>query len=252
MVRSGSWCVFLLLLSIHRFSVVSSASWSPGAFTTSTTSLLFSTPTQQPHPAPPFENRKEQGVVVDPETSIGNLHHLIRDNQKTSAIASSSARKSHWNAVACVALANFVVYTFRPYDYISWQVRPGRFPVNRATALVLLCPVASGAFVGIIRVIYNNFLFSLSRSQMRFPRACWELSILVVSKLAGDSPTLCLLLALMTGSTALTDIFIWSPLFASFATFQTCSGGWFSGRPYHCVSDYTMGFGRLLVRFYNE
>jgi hypothetical protein len=111
----------LLLLSIHGFFVVRSAPSPSGAFTMGTSPFNTNT---QPHPLPPLENHHEHGIVVDPATTVsGSLHHSIRDHQKSSTIA-SSARKSHWNAVAWVALANFVVYTFRPYDYISWQVRP--------------------------------------------------------------------------------------------------------------------------------
>ena len=35
---------------------------------------------------------------------------------------------------------------------------------------------------------------------------------------------------------------------ATFAEFQTCRGGWFTGKPYVCVSDYTKGIGRIIVR----
>ena len=48
--------------------------------------------------------------------------------------------------------------------------------------------------------------------------------------------------------TALIDIFIWSPSFAMFAKFETCTGGGFISRqPRVCTSDYIKGIGRLLV-----
>jgi hypothetical protein len=52
----------------------------------------------------------------------------------------------------------------------------------------------------------------------------------------------------MTAATAMADIFLWGPLFATFASFETCSGGgWFSGKQRTCVSDYSKGLGRLVV-----
>jgi hypothetical protein len=48
--------------------------------------------------------------------------------------------------------------------------------------------------------------------------------------------------------TALIDIFVWAPSFALFARFETCTGGGFmSGRPRACTSDYVKGIGRLFV-----
>lgn len=83
--------------------------------------------------------------------------------------------------------------------------------------------------------------------QMRLPRIWWEMCIWIVSRSASNSPrTFLLLLSIMTGSTALLDIFVWGPFFATFASFAQCSGGWF-GKPRSCVSDYTNGIGRLVV-----
>lgn len=70
-----------------------------------------------------------------------------------------------------------------------------------------------------------------------------------------DSPLSYLLLSLMLGCTALIDIFFWGPIFGFAASFgnKDCSGGWFSRRPYVCVSnpslDYIKGYGRLFVTF---
>ena len=93
------------------------------------------------------------------------------------------------------------------------------------------------------------YLLLLVKYKMRIPRACWELSILFVAKSASVSPTLLLLLSIMTATTAITDIFVWAPLFASFSSFETCTGGWFTGKPHQCVSDYSKGFSRLFVSF---
>ena len=84
---------------------------------------------------------------------------------------------------------------------------------------------------------------------MRLPRICWECCMWIVAQAAKDSPsTFLLLLSLMTASTALIDIFLWGPIFATFASFETCTGGgWFSTEPRRCVTDYEKGFGRLVV-----
>lgn len=77
---------------------------------------------------------------------------------------------------------------------------------------------------------------------------------MMVAKLAMQESSVAatfLLLALMTFTTALTDIFVYAPAFAMFASFETCnaSGGWFTGKPYkyECFKDYSKGVGRLLV-----
>jgi hypothetical protein len=52
----------------------------------------------------------------------------------------------------------------------------------------------------------------------------------------------------MTISTAFIDIFVWAPMFAFLANFETCSGGGiFSRQPRVCTSDYMKGIGRLFV-----
>lgn len=87
--------------------------------------------------------------------------------------------------------------------------------------------------------------------QARLPRCMWEGYIALCGNYAASnwrqSQTVLVLLAIMTGTTALIDIFIWAPLFAAFAEFKTCEGGWFTGSPRVCYSDYTKGVGRLFV-----
>jgi hypothetical protein len=93
-------------------------------------------------------------------------------------------------------------------------------------------------------------VFSLhSPSQARMPRVLWEICIATVATSANASnPSVCLLLCLMMIPTALIDIFVWAPSFALFARFETCTGGGFmSGRPRVCNSDYVKGLGRLFV-----
>jgi hypothetical protein len=42
-------------------------------------------------------------------------------------------------------------------------------------------------------------------------------------------------------------------LFATFASFETCTGGgWFSRTPRICVSDYSKGLGRLVVHVFGS
>jgi len=95
--------------------------------------------------------------------------------------------------------------------------------------------------------------------QARVPRVLWELSIALIASLSSShvggkypsrrpDPTLHLLLSILTGSTALVDAFVWAPVFAIAADFQTCTGGGlFSTRPRVCRADYVKGIGRLLV-----
>mmetsp|Transcript_516 Transcript_516/g.755 ORF Transcript_516/g.755 Transcript_516/m.755 type:complete len:137 (-) Transcript_516:747-1157(-) len=84
----------------------------------------------------------------------------------------------------------------------------------------------------------------------------WELAIATVATVASpqagrgrhSSPATYLLLSLMTAPTSIVDIFWWSPLFAYFASFTTCTGGgWFDRSQRICQHDYVKGLGRLLV-----
>lgn len=89
--------------------------------------------------------------------------------------------------------------------------------------------------------------------EMRLPRVIWEIAIGVVAVSANTEnaiPAIYILLAIMTGSTAMTDLFFWAPLFAGMASFENCTGGgWFSRRPRICRNDYSTGLGRLFVSY---
>lgn len=83
----------------------------------------------------------------------------------------------------------------------------------------------------------------------RLPRILWELSAVTIAKASSQtvSPPLCLMLFIMMITTSLVDIFIWTPVFAAFASFESCSGGgWFQNDQQVCHPDYVKGFGRLL------
>jgi hypothetical protein len=136
-------------------------------------------------------------------------------------------RDLHLRLTAAVASANVFINTVRPDPAVSWQ--------------------------------------------MRLPRICWEACIWTVARAAlmqqhqqqqeegvlgtgggggsSSSGILFLLLAWMLAGTAVIDIFLWGPLFATLASFETCrGGGWFSNQPRICVRDYAKGIGRLVVR----
>mmetsp|Transcript_4871 Transcript_4871/g.5841 ORF Transcript_4871/g.5841 Transcript_4871/m.5841 type:complete len:271 (-) Transcript_4871:819-1631(-) len=113
-------------------------------------------------------------------------------------------------------------------------------------------------FEGVVFVAFLNILLNTMRPdediswQMRFPRFCWELSVALVASCTNHqkrtAPAVYLLLSLMTGSTALVDVFVWAPIFAYTASFETCTGGGlFSRQPKVCYPDYAKGFGRLIV-----
>lgn len=53
----------------------------------------------------------------------------------------------------------------------------------------------------------------------------------------------------MLGITALIDIFWWAPFFSLWAGIdnQDCTGGWFTGQPRICQTNYVKSYGRLFV-----
>lgn len=78
----------------------------------------------------------------------------------------------------------------------------------------------------------------------------WELVLFSIASGAGKTntpPATYILLALVTSMTAVIDIFIWAPFFGAIAKFETCSGGWWTGRPHTCQTDYIKGMGRIMV-----
>jgi hypothetical protein len=115
-------------------------------------------------------------------------------------------------------------------------------------------------FQAVIFVATANVLINALRPDpyilwpMRLPRILWELSVMAVAKAASQSvsPSCYLMLALMMITTSLVDIFIWAPVFAAFASFESCTGGegwlWFQqDDPVVCHTDYIQGHGRVLV-----
>jgi hypothetical protein len=67
------------------------------------------------------------------------------------------------------------------------------------------------------------------------------------SSVLSMSPSRFLLLAFMLITTALTDIFVWAPIFAAMINFKTCTGGWLTGEPHRCRVDLSKGYGRTFV-----
>jgi hypothetical protein len=65
--------------------------------------------------------------------------------------------------------------------------------------------------------------------------------------LLSASPSRYLLLAIMLIATALTDIFVWAPVFAAAISFHSCTGGWLTGEPRRCQVDLAKGYGRAIV-----
>eukprot|EP00980_Cylindrotheca_fusiformis_P008101 scaffold1727_cov133-Cylindrotheca_fusiformis.AAC.4 len=83
---------------------------------------------------------------------------------------------------------------------------------------------------------------------MRLPRIFWEMciGIIALSARCGEGSILLLLLSLMTGPTALIDIFVWGPIFGATASFQRCRVGYLRG-PRVCVPDFLKGAGRIMA-----
>lgn len=129
---------------------------------------------------------------------------------------------------------------------VNYQPPPGN---------VFLETAERTSYVSVVCVAAANLCLNLLRSdpsipwQMKVPRVLWEIAIMILAMTATDTatalPAIYILLAFVLASTAVVDIFVWAPLFASFANFETCQGGIFSRRV--CRSDYTKGIGRLVV-----
>jgi hypothetical protein len=111
----------------------------------------------------------------------------------------------------------------------------------------------------VILVAFANIIWNTLRPDeiiswpMRLPRLLWEMTIVVVAKIASHEsasilPSMVhLLLSILLGSTALVDLFFWAPVFGFLTSFETCHGGLF--QPRQCQSDYFKGLGRLIVIF---
>mmetsp|Transcript_62407 Transcript_62407/g.92705 ORF Transcript_62407/g.92705 Transcript_62407/m.92705 type:complete len:244 (-) Transcript_62407:711-1442(-) len=112
-------------------------------------------------------------------------------------------------------------------------------------------------FYTVVFLSLANILFNILRPdpaifwQARVPRVLWEFCIGTLALLSSSSdttPASYFLLVIITGATALIDIFFWAPVFAFSADFEECTGGgWFSQKPKVCRSDYIRGVGRLTV-----
>ncbi|CAB9503741.1 expressed unknown protein [Seminavis robusta] len=120
-----------------------------------------------------------------------------------------------------------------------------------------------GFLNGVVLVSATNLLINVLRPdeaimwQFKVPRILWEICLMftaTICKVPASTPSntsslVYLTLSTMLWTTALTDIFLWAPLFAFWSGMdnEDCSGGWFTGRPYVCVKNPEKGYGRLLV-----
>ena len=138
-------------------------------------------------------------------------------------------------------------------DILSHE-NPGRYPSDLSPGNLYLRTHQRTSFDAVSYVAAANLIINVLRPdptisiQMRVPRLIWEMTIMVLAKTATITtvPAVYLLLAFILGSTAVVDLFVWAPLFATFASFETCEGiGFF--QPRKCRSDYTKGVGRMLV-----
>lgn len=99
--------------------------------------------------------------------------------------------------------------------------------------------------VSLINVLLNTFRTDdWIPIGLRMPRLLWEITIFLVATIANEAqqqaPGLYLLLFMLLVSTAMTDLFFWAPLFATFHSFgpsQKCSGGW--TRPRICREEHS-------------
>lgn len=140
-------------------------------------------------------------------------------------------------------------------EVISLESSP-RYPPDLPHGNLYLETRERTSFDAVSFVAAANFIINIMRPdstisiQMRVPRLIWEITIMVLAKTATITtvPAIYLLLAFILGSTAVVDLFVWAPLFATFASFETCEGNGFF-QPRKCRSDYTKGVGRMLVVF---
>lgn len=111
------------------------------------------------------------------------------------------------------------------------------------------------SFNSVVLVAAANLVINIFRPDpfvswhMKVPRILWEIAIMVVAMSATDTalPAMYILLAIVLASTAMVDLFFWAPLYATFSSFESCEGGFFSKRV--CRSDYTKGISRMVVVF---
>jgi hypothetical protein len=140
-------------------------------------------------------------------------------------------------------------------EVVSLESSP-RYPPDLSHGNLYLKTQERTSFDAVSFVAAANLIINAMRPdptismQMRVPRLIWEMTILVLAKTATITtvPAIYLVLAFILGSTAVVDLFVWAPLFATFASFETCEGNGFF-QPRKCRSDYTKGVGRMLVVF---
>jgi hypothetical protein len=80
--------------------------------------------------------------------------------------------------------------------------------------------------VAVINVIVNSLRIDSSIPwPLRLPRLLWEVAIALLAHKCAvhHSPVFCISLAFVTFSTAIIDLFMWTPLFAALASFQPCT-----------------------------
>jgi hypothetical protein len=80
--------------------------------------------------------------------------------------------------------------------------------------------------VAVINVLINSLRTDSSIPwPLRLPRLLWEMAIALLAHGCAmhHSPVFCISFAFVTFSTAIIDLFMWTPLFAALASFQPCT-----------------------------
>jgi len=169
-------------------------------------------------------------------------------------------------------MRSFVVEE-KQYSDSAFFAEPG--PERKATRLIdpnkqQHTTSTSHPFAPVIFVSTANSIINTFRPDphipwtLRVPRILWEVAIALVARTAATaarksststylsaSPHTYLLLCIMLLTTAVTDIFLWAPVFAYMTNFETCHGGWWTrrGGDVRCYRDYAKGMSRLVVVF---
>jgi hypothetical protein len=154
--------------------------------------------------------------------------------------------------VVRVAIANMLFNALRPDPMVSWSLR-----LPRVLWELSIATVARGARQRPTsssrrsrrgrRATKTQEGAAKANEDTSSPSPATADTASRMSSVLSMSPSRFLLLAFMLITTALTDIFVWAPIFAAMINFKTCTGGWLTGEPHRCRVDLSKGYGRAFV-----
>jgi hypothetical protein len=149
---------------------------------------------------------------------VQNIQSTVDNVNDPTLLTEMLAARPNWRGAAWIAVANIVLFAFRPDPDITWPARVPRILWEFLLWLHVQTQPPSGT---------SQMTRTTKTTTTQMASLSWR--------------------AFLLGTTGLADLFLWAPIYGAFVNFRTCDGGWL--QPKVCRMDPIKGYSRLWVVF---